>query len=129
MKIVKNEKCSFCNKELEDIVHFLYECEISTNIWKETEYWINDCSHVHVKFSLHNIIFGFEEKRNDALNCLVCIVKQHLFLQKLNSKIPVFAHIKKKILQYYEDERYISSISGLFNKFNAKWMSLHSLFT
>ena len=83
---------------------------------------------MHVKFRLNNIIFGFEEKRNDALNCLVVIIKQHLFLQKLKSKIPVFASIKKRIIQYYEDERYISSISGFLNKFNAKWMSLHYLF-
>ena len=40
MKIVKNEQFSFCEKEIEDIVHFFYEREISRKIRNETSNWI-----------------------------------------------------------------------------------------
>ena len=113
---------------MEDILHFFYDCEISKFIWKETEKWINRGSLVQIKFNLRNVIFGFEEKRNDALNCIVILIKQQLFVQKLNNKMPIFNTIKKKVIQYYEDEKYINYISGTHSKFVVKWQSLRSLF-
>ena len=90
--------------------------------------WINRGSLVQIKFNLRNVIFGFEEKRNDALNCIVILIKQQLFVQKLNNKMPIFNTIKKKVIQYYEDEKYINYISGTHSKFVVKWQSLRSLF-
>ena len=47
---------------------------------------------------------------------MVTLIKHQLFVQKLNNKIPNCSSLKKKIIQYYEDERYIYSISGMYTK-------------
>ena len=128
MKIVNDDKCTFCGKELEDIVHFFYKCEISRKIWNETTNWIYERTQVRIEFTLENIIFGFEDKRNDALNCIVTLIKQQMFIYKLNNKIPSFNIMTKRVLQYYEDEKYIQIISGTYNKFLVKWQALQLLF-
>ena len=51
---------------------------------------------------------------------MVTLIKDQLFLQKLNNKIPNFSSLKKNIIQYYEDERNIHSISGMYNNFFTK---------
>ena len=94
MKVVSNDKCSFCKKELENIVHFFYNCEISKSIWNETVKWINEGSRLEIEFNLENVFFGFEDKRNDALNCMVTLIEHQLFVQKLNNKIPNFSSLK-----------------------------------
>ena len=66
---------------------------------------IYECTRLEIEFTKEKIIFGFEEKRNDALNCIVTLIKKQMFLEKLNNKTPVFGIMKKKIIQYYEDER------------------------
>ena len=112
MKIVDDEKCSFCKRELQDIVLFFCECEFTKQIWNKTSQWIYECKRLEIEFTKEKIIFGFEEKRNDALNCIVTLIKKQMFLEKLNDKTPVFGIMKKMIIQYYEDERYICNISG-----------------
>ena len=59
--------------------------------------WINDSSRVQIEFNLENVIFGFEDKRNDALNCMLAVIKLQLFFQKFNNKIPNFSSFKMKI--------------------------------
>ena len=54
-----------------------------------------------------------------------------MFLEKFDNKTPVFGIMKKNIIQYYEDERYIMyicNISGAHRKFVLKWQMLPSLF-
>ena len=58
-RIVSNDKCSFCKKELEDIAHFFYNCEISKSIWNETVKWINEGSRLQIEFNLENVILWF----------------------------------------------------------------------
>ena len=72
-------------------------------------WWKNEGCRLQIKFNLENVIFGFEDKRKDALNCMVTLIKHQLFVQKLNNKIPNFSSLKKKIIHYYEDERYVNS--------------------
>ena len=49
-------KCSFCKKEIEDMAHFFYECEIRRKIWNEISNWIYE--KLKLEFcSLHKILF------------------------------------------------------------------------
>ena len=34
-------------------------------------WWINEGSWLQIEFNLENVILGFEDKRKDALNCMV----------------------------------------------------------
>ena len=104
------------------------ECEFTKQIWNKTSQLIYECTRLEIEFTKEKIIFGFEDKRNDALNCIVTLIKKQMFLEKLNNKTPVCGIMKKKIIQYYEDERYICNISGAHRKFVLKWQMLQSLF-
>ena len=129
MKIVNCENCSFCGKETEDIVHFLYKCKFSQEIWSKTMGWIFDCSQICVIFSMENILFGFQEQRNDALNCILIVIKYQLFWFKLNGKLPSFEMVKQKVIQYHNDEKYVFNVSGKQEKFHKKWLMLQALFS
>ena len=90
---------------------FLYKCEISKAIWFKTMGWIFDRTQTQIFFSMENILFGFQEQRNDALNCILIVVKHQLFWYKLNGKVPRFEMIKQKVTQCYNDEKYICNVS------------------
>ena len=93
MKIVNSENCYFCGKETEDIIHFFYKCEITKEIWSKIMRWISDRTQTQIVFCIENILFGFQEQRNDALNCILIVVKHQLFWYKLNGKVPRFEMI------------------------------------
>ena len=65
---------------------------------------------IGILFTLQNIMFGFEDKTNDALKCIVISIKQQMFICKLNSMVPLFDMLKKKVLQYYKDDKYIGRL-------------------
>ena len=53
---------------------FFCECEFTKQIWNKTSQWIYECTRLEIEFTKEKIIFGFEEKRNDALNCIVTLI-------------------------------------------------------
>lgn len=57
--------------------------------------WIIEGPRIQVNFDL-----------DDVLNVMVTLIKQQLFVHKLNNKITNVSSLKKKTIHYYEDERY-----------------------
>ena len=72
LKITNTECCTFCYNVKETIEHFFYFCNFSRNIWSKIETWISSPMFT-LKFTPQNILFGYKEKRNDALNCIIIL--------------------------------------------------------
>ena len=127
LKITNTECCTFCYIVKETIEHFFYFCNFSRNIWSKIETWISSPLFT-LKFTPQNILFGYKEKRNDALNCIIILVKQQLYFSRLNKTIPDFKKIQKVIQTYYLDECYIYDMNGKRKDFTLKWSMLKHLF-
>ena len=70
MKITLDTKCSLCGREEETIVmivNFLNLCNVTKFIWKSFTNWLHNLTSFRINISLAHILFGFIEKRNDAL--------------------------------------------------------------
>ena len=49
----------------------------------------------------------FMEKNNDALNCIMIIVRKEIFAAKCKHCLPVFDHIMSEIKSYYDINVYL----------------------
>ena len=83
IKIISDSSCSFCEKEEEDMVHFFYLCHVTKMIWSRLTDWLYNLTGCRIELSLIHVLFGFTEKRNDALNCIIIWTKQHLYLFRI----------------------------------------------
>ena len=127
LNITNTEFCTFCNTGKETVEHFFYFCTFSRNIWSKVEKWISSPMFT-LNLTPQSILFGYKEKRNDALNCITVLVKQQLFYSRLNKTLPDFKKIQKVLRTYYLDECYVCDIIGKRKEFVLKWSMLKHLF-
>ena len=40
IKVINNNLCTFCKKDIETLTHIFWTCEIAQNVWKSLERWL-----------------------------------------------------------------------------------------
>ena len=43
IKVLEDDKCTFCHSEAESLLHFFWECEITQDFWISVFSWLNSC--------------------------------------------------------------------------------------
>ena len=122
MKIIADSSCSFCKKKEEDMVHFFYECEVSKSIWNSLVDWLYNITGYRIQLSLLHILFGFKEKRNDSLNCIIIWTKLRLYHVRTLKATPTFQAIKQYIRSCYANEKQLSILTRKTDNFYKKWL-------
>ena len=120
MKITLDAKCSFCGREEENSVHFFYQCHVVNLIWGRFTDWLYNLTSFRINLFVVHVLFGFIEKRNDALNCLIIWTKQQVYSARIRKIIPTFETIKQYIRKCYKNERQISIMENKTHKFDLK---------
>ena len=126
--MVADTTCTFCNSNVEDILHFYCFCNYSNIIWSKLECWILNSTGVKITLSNQNKLFGFCGLNNNALNCILIVVRQEIYFAKLQNKLPLFEQIVSAVRRYYEMEKYIYQTNLKERKFVKKWLLLRKLF-
>ena len=80
-----------------------------------------------IELSLIHVLFGFTEKRNDALNCILIWTKQQLYLCRIKKTFPSFLTIKQYIRDCYSNERQVSILKNKIDKFDKKWVNFENI--
>ena len=57
MKIINNDKCSFCNDLTEDMKHLFWECKCVQNIWNAVNNWSQTYLKLNIDLNYKRILF------------------------------------------------------------------------
>ncbi len=125
MKEVPTELCTFCNTEVETVIHVIWECNIAQHLWNNVTQWVAQKTGKNVVFSLGNVILNNVTKNPiDSINMICLIVKQYIYSSRCLKIIPNFKILKQKIVQYHNVEKYLAISKAKLEKHNKKWKNL-----
>ena len=126
--VVADKKCTFCSNNDETIIHVFCFCNYSNEVWSKLEFWIFRNTGERIKFTNQNKLFGFCGSNNNALNCVLMVVRQEIFSAKLRNQLPSFDIILSAVKRYYEMEKYIYQTNLRENKLKKKWFHFRKYF-
>ena len=93
MNLVPRKECTFCNKQIETVIHLICDCTHIKHIWDRLEHWINTRTGNKLTFSLQDKWFGLRGSNNYALNYILIVVRQMVYTCKIKKQLPDFDNI------------------------------------
>jgi len=107
VKISDTPLCTFCNSEIEILVHLFVECNKETNVWQEViDKLLQPFGVTNLTKSV--IILGVETtpEQNEIINHIILEVKYYIYVCKLKKCDPLYYRIKNslKITEHIENE-------------------------
>ena len=121
-KMRANDLCTFCNEHQESIIHLLWECTYSQEVWKKSIDWILNKTGIHIVLNRLNIIVGIVEQKA-SINCLILWGKYYLFCCKCKEKKPKYEELKEIIKKYIRIDQ-----MGQKNNLQNKWENFLCLY-
>ncbi len=89
MKISASPKCTFCNEEDDDIIHFILYCPRVKQFWKSFFLWWNGISDFRIASDYEDIeeciLFGFQPRGDtfEVLNFCILQAKYYVYIQRM----------------------------------------------
>ncbi len=125
MKEVNTEYCTFCNIEVETVLHVLFECNTAQHLWNNVQQWVVQKTGNNIVFTAENVILNHISKNpKDSVNMICLIVKQYIYSSRCLKIIPNFQNLKQKIIEYHNVEKYLAKRIGKLKTHNKKWRDL-----
>ena len=116
------DKCSFCNIEVESIVHLFWECDTSKFLWNQLQTWYKNKTNQNLHLTCRKIfMWKISSKALNCKNTIVLVTLQYLYASRCLNVIPNFSILKSKILEIYNIEKYIATKHNKLKKHNSKW--------
>ena len=112
----------FCNKELETLEHFFFQCEIVSSFWNEVNSILKLQKLISAPFNIKDIFFGIVNAiSNSVLIVIILEGKFFIYRSKLN-KFPLSMSLfLEKCKRTYQIERYIVRRNKKLFFHNKKW--------
>lgn len=118
---VRDNLCSFCHREVETYSHLFLSCETVQNLWRNV---IQHLKLPEINITEWKSIFiglpgnSFKIK---ICNCIIFFLKQAIYKSRNEGKIPTFETIKRKLIEYKEEEKQLASKRGKIALHLQKW--------
>jgi hypothetical protein len=130
IKKSETDKCDSCNK-LEDIPHYLLECDQINLFWKGFIRWWNNWTGEKINLNKQQILLGVlgKKEKNKLLNACILLAKWHIYKNKLNQS-EIFLYKFLCDLRYYLTiEKTISLRNNKLSKYTEIWQKLEDSLT
>lgn len=104
MRIVENDKCSYCKNVVDYLEHFFYECPVVHKFWKFIEQYIMIHLSIVLKLDVVMVLFGVFEKNIGKfekleINYILLIAKMCISIfKKTQSSFPLEEIFHKHVL-------------------------------
>jgi len=109
--------CSFCKKEIENILHMYYECNIIRQFWTNVMSWLG----IYPDFSKDTIFFGSD----DALYFLILMVaKKYIYNCRLSNSLPNVIALSRVLRGVRDKEFQIANNRGKVDDYLDKWRAI-----
>ena len=127
-KCSSSQKCDFCDHPKQDVIHLLYSCEKTTELWSRVKLFIdqhtNDSS--ILEWNLSNIIYNLvHPKSTHVVNFLILLCKFTIFRGKCNYEFVSFDSFLYEVIYMYNIEYYNSIKNNRLNHHMKKWNNIH----
>ena len=123
MKIINNDKCSFCNVFTEDMKHLFWECKCVQDFWNTFNNWIQ--THLKLNINLNYKLILFGDGTDLLFNLCIILMKRIIYTSKFKNQPPSFKYFEYLIRFHYNLEKTTMKNS----KFCDKWKKLESFCT
>ena len=124
------DKCDICHN-LDDLTHYLVECEQVQLFWKGFNRWWNNWTEENISLNKQHILVGVlgNKIRHKLLNACILLAKWHIYKNKLNQS-EIFLYKFLCDLRYYLIiEKTIFLRNNRLNKYTEIWQTLEDNLT
>ena len=118
--------CTFCKTHSEDLFHSLLYCKYSKRIWKA----LNDIIQIDITETDLSSFICNSSSSEDVINFIVIIIKQYLYRNRCQGKLPNITGAKREITTNYYIENSIAKKENNTKKFEKRWkvININNLF-
>ncbi len=121
-KIKDTDKCTFCIVQSETLLHLFWECQTARHVWNSLTQWYKEKTGQTVHLNSQKVLFCKPvPKPLHCLNTIVLISMQYIYASRCLEIIPNFGHLKSKILDVQNMEKYIAIKNNQLKKHEIKW--------
>ena len=124
-KMKNTSLCNNCNKEIESLEHFFWECETAKRVWK----WVREiCMKLfkdEITIDYERVMLnGINSKPNHVYN-FVCLTAKHwMYVNRCLDKKLGKLSLETKITEFKRSEFYYAKRNNNTSKFYRKWMNI-----
>ncbi len=121
----ENDKCNYCNNEIDTLGHYFVECNALHVFWKRLKAWFLTNFEFVINFKTLDILLGIPNyDKNvdiDILNFMLLFAKNYIYsCKKINNSIDFYT-FQVKLKMHLEIEEYRCKLYNKLYEFNAKW--------
>ena len=119
---VDSNLCTFCNVEIESIPHLFWQCDISTQFWKDFQ------DHVlkkNVILTMKDVMLGILDTDNSIYNFVILHAKQYIYNARCNDHRLNVTAFKKQFTNIYTIEKYNAEQNDQVKELQRKWNSIN----
>lgn len=129
-KIRQDNKCTFCDKDVETTLHLFCECPTVKTLWDDIELYIQSCANANainvLEWNNENIMFNtVHPKPSHVINFVILITKQYIYRQRCTGGQLYTPLLIREIDNIQNTEFYIAKNKGKLKKHFIKWSQLH----
>ncbi|MEK6264009.1 MAG: reverse transcriptase family protein [Clostridium sp.] len=126
MKIKNDSTCTWCNDNVQDLIHLFWDCTKINTLWSELSHWLSACIGCYLDIKKELVFLHDIEAGNYTIiiNLVILIATRYIYVCKCLDHIPTFRGIINKISEIEFLERKISTDNGKLYSHNKKWRQL-----
>jgi hypothetical protein len=124
--------CNYCNNNsIDDLNHYLYECDLIKPFWNSFQNWWRNVTNEHITLSATKIKVGIlgNYTKNETLNACIIMAKWHIYKNKLNESHIFFYRFLCDLKYYLIIEKNIYLKQGKLHIYTAKWQTIEDYIT
>jgi hypothetical protein len=124
------DKCEKCN-DLDDIAHYIAECEQVDIFWKGFNRWWNNWTEENITLNKQTILIGVlgNKQKNRLLNACILLAKWHIYKNKLDQSEIFFYKFLCDLKYYLRIEKTIFLRNNKLNRYVDTWQKLEDSLT
>lgn len=121
MNVKNDERCTFCQNEVESLPHIFWSCVYVQRYWTEFNNFLQ-LKGIRLPHEWNDIDILFGSTQYDiVLNQLVLKAKFFIYRKRMEENIPVFTQFLPNIRYHYQTERYNAVKNSKLEKFDKSW--------
>ena len=126
MGIIENNKCNFCDEEIESLVHMFWNCKIIKIFWTKILAWIASVIDTKIVFKVEEILFHCPLQEPLPFNFLFSLARQHIYFCRNKQTTPNLFNYINFLNVTKQTEFVIARKNNTIVKFSKKWGMLDS---
>lgn len=125
-----DDNCTFCQREPETIVHLLFDCAYTYQLWTRFVKWLRDKTGYSVQLSASTCILGYQDLDDFSkfMNTLFIVVKKFIYSSRCNKTTLSFKLLLSNIKEMHHIEKSIAQSKNRATEHSNKWNLLQENF-